>query len=623
MAKKSKSSSLSINVETINRIVALEGQELLHQVTMLLHREFGSQCTCIVELDKLNFFAQTLSYACQRKIQTPFCYSMVGTPCHEVSKSTQLFCLFSEKVAQDFPQDSFLAENEIEAYLGVPLRAQNGENLGILISTFTSPVSQLDEESKSRLIYYHTFLANIVVHSLRAKWFSARSDSLVNQLSHEISHDALTGLLNRSRLSGMLEHYDDVVDEPLTLAYIDIDNFKSINNLYGNYIGDQVLKFVAMTIEESLPEQNHAFRISGDEFAFVTFSSDPFTICQNIIVKLRQGYRDSSHKIKLSASIGLACKSEKSLSADQLMLNTSLALKDCKQVRNNHIQSYDIHLSNQYYRRTMVIDALRNELDRNNTEESEIYVALQPIVSLDNPTWDYFETLARWNSKTLGTISPMEFIEAAEQSGLIVELGERIVALACKAKKELEQGLGYKVRLSLNCSAHELADSTRYMRHLNACLNKYQFAPDEFTIELTETVLLSQTNEVRYILDKLRALGFTVALDDFGTGYSSLNYIHSYPIDTIKIDATFVRNILFNETAERVVNLIIQLAKQLKVNLIAEGVENEDELNKLSTMGCKQIQGYYFARPEIPSVLIKHYLKTQNSAEEKVVNRLG
>ncbi|OLQ88807.1 diguanylate cyclase [Vibrio ponticus] len=610
MAENNIPTSHFIDVETINRIVALDGHELLHQVTMLLHREFGSQCTCVVELDKLNFFAQTLSYSCQQTIQTPFCYSLVGTPCHEVSKSNQLFLMFSENVAQDFPQDVFLAENGIEAYLGIPLKANNGENLGILLSTFTTPLSQLDEESQSRLIYYHTFFANIIVHSLRAKWFSARSDSLVNQLSYEISHDALTGLLNRRRLSDMLEHYSDTTNEPLTLVYIDIDNFKSINNLYGNYIGDQVIKFVGLSVEEALPEKNHAFRISGDEFAFITFSSDPLTICQNITAKLRNGYKDSSHNIKISASIGLACKSDKSLSADQLMLNTSLALKDCKQTHNNQIQSYDIHLSDQYYRRTMVIDALRNELDKSNTEESEIYVLLQPIVSIKDNSWNYFETLARWQSKTLGAISPIEFIEAAEQSGLIIELGERIVELACKAKHDVEQGLDYKVRLSLNCSAHELADSARYMRHLNSSIAKYHFHPDEFTIELTETVLLSRTNEVRYILDTLREQGFTVALDDFGTGYSSLNYIHSYPIDTIKIDATFVRNILFNETAERVVNLIIQLAKQLNVSLIAEGVETEAELQKLTIMGCTQIQGYYFSRPEKPSVIISHVQKT-------------
>ena len=195
-------------------------------------------------------------------------------------------------------------------------------------------------------------------------------------------------------------------------------------------------------------------------------------------------------------------------------------------------------------------------------------------------------------------------MEAAEQSGLIVELGERIVELACKAKLALEKGLGHGVRLSLNCSAHELHNSNRYLQHLLDTIKHYGFKPDEFTIELTETVLLSQTEEVKKILNKLRFLGFKVALDDFGTGYSSLNYIHSYPIDCIKIDATFIRNMHTNETAERVVWLIVQLAKQLNLSLVAEGVEDQEALEKLYDMGCSQIQGYYFSKPDKPQNII-------------------
>ncbi|WP_434999334.1 putative bifunctional diguanylate cyclase/phosphodiesterase [Vibrio scophthalmi] len=591
-----------INIDELNQIMALDGPELLHQVTLTLHKAFSSQCCCVIEIDKLNFTAHTLSFACEKQNQQQFSYSLAGTPCDVVSKSNKLFYLFEQGVSKQFPQDTYLIDHGVEAYLGVPLRNRSGDILGILLSTFTKQTIH-----NQNLIDCHLLFANIIVHSLRSKWLSARSDTLVHQLSHEVSHDNLTGLLNRSYLSNSLEHIIETRAEPLTLAYIDIDNFKSINDLYGNYIGDQVIKFVARAVEFAVPEDHQAYRIAGDEFAFVTFSSDPLAICQTLISRLNEGYVDPSHTIKISVSIGLARTSEQRLTSDQLILNASLALKDCKQTRNSKVQCYDTHLSAQYYRRTMVIDALRNELDRTSSKGGEIYVAVQPIVSLDSPTWDYFEVLARWNSETLGVVSPMEFIEAAEQSGLIIELGERIVELACHAKWELEKGLGYKVRLSLNCSAHELSDSSRYMRHLTATISRFHFEPREFTIELTETVLLSQTNEVRYILDKLRNQGFTIALDDFGTGYSSLNYIHSYPIDTIKIDATFIKNMLCNETAEHVVCLIIQLAQQLEVNLVAEGVESEDALQKLSDMGCSQIQGYYFSKPEIPMNIISHY----------------
>ena len=604
-----------LSIDELNRIVALDGPELLHQVTLLLHDAFDSQCCSIIEIDKINYTAQTLSYACEPKIHQKLFYSLADTPCDAVSKSNQLFCLFERKVAEIFPNDANLVNNGIEAYLGIPLRNRNGEILGVLLSTFTKEVPYSEE-----LIYQHTLFANIIVHSLRTKWLSARSDTLVHQLSHEVSHDNLTGLLNRSYLSNSLEHITETRSDPFTLAYIDIDNFKSINDLYGSYIGDQVLKFVARAVDDALPENNQAYRIAGDEFAFLTFSSDPLAICQNIISQLNQGYTDPSHTIKINISIGLARKSDKRLTADQLILNASLALKDCKQTLNSKVQSYDSHLSARYYRRTMVIDALRNELDHSSGFGGEIYVVVQPIVALDSERWDYFEILARWRSEILGIVSPMEFIEAAEQSGLIIELGERIIELACQAKLELEKGLGYKVCLSLNCSAHELSDSSRYMRHLTSTIKRYGFEPREFTIELTETALLSQTNEVRYILDKLRNQGFTIALDDFGTGYSSLNYIHSYPIDTIKIDATFIKNMLCNETSERVVCLIIQLAKQLEVDLVAEGVESEEALEKLSAMGCKQIQGYYFSRPETAQGMISHYTNICSTRKKTVIS---
>lgn len=586
----------AVSLETINELLLLEENALLDRAARVLHSHFSTFCTCIVELDKSHYKAHPLSYAAGNELRSSPCYQLKGTPCEQVAKSKQEFCLFPSQVSKIFPFDDFLADNQIESYIGVPLRTNSGEVLGILISTFTETIH--DEDS---MVEYHRIIARIIVHSLRNKWLSERSDSLVNQLSYEVSHDNLTNLMNRNYLSDKLERLVETSSEPFTLAYLDIDNFKAINDLYGHYIGDQIIRFVANSIVQCVREENLTFRIAGDEFAFITYSSDPLKICRSILDKLEQGYFDPSHRIKVGLSIGIAKKGPEAISADQLILNASLALKDCKQSRSSQIRCYDTHLSSQYHRRTQIIDALRSELDKTSVTEAEIFIVVQPIVQRGQSDWNYYEVLARWNHPSMGFISPVEFIEAAEQSGLIIELGERIVELACEAKAALEAELGYKVKLGLNCSAYELTNSTRYLNHLMHTLNHYQFAPHEFTIELTETVLLSQTNEVKYILDRLRELGFTVALDDFGTGYSSLNYIHSYPIDCIKIDASFIRNMLCNENSERVVWLIIQLAKQLQVDLVAEGVESQDELDKLYSMGCEQIQGYFFSKPDRPA----------------------
>ncbi|WP_217541986.1 EAL domain-containing protein [Vibrio cholerae] len=597
-----------LSLDSIHHFSQLCGLELLSQITQFLHRTFNSHSSMVIELDKMRYKAHNLSCASVEPSSLELYYELQGTPCEQVGLQRQPYCLFASKVAELFPNDAYLVENHIEAYLGIPIYFSTGENYGVLISTFTR---QLDDFAN--LVLVHQILAQMIAHDLECKQMEVRSQSLINQLRHEISHDNLTGLMNRNDLAEKLTTLVQEDQHHFTLAFLDIDEFRSINDLYGHYLGDLVLKFVADAIKQAVPEEGYAFRIAADEFAFLTTDREPMKICQTILNKLAQDYIDQDRRLKISVSIGITKYSGEKLNADQLLFNASLALKECKRNHNTRIRFYDNLLSNQYYRRTQIIEALRSELSK-PIHQTELYVVVQPIVKKHQRNWDYFEILTRWNSSTLGVVTPLEFIEAAEQSGLIIEFGERILELACIAKQELEQGIDQKIRLSINCSADELTHSNRYLEHLLKTIKAYGFQADEFTIELTETVLLSKAAEVCSTLTILRELGFKIALDDFGTGYSSLNYIHSYPIDCIKIDAAFVRNLLTNQTSESIVWLIIQLANQLKLDLVAEGVENQQALDKLYQMGCEQIQGYYFSRPDLPSVMIKRWRKETNVA---------
>lgn len=597
-----------LSLDSIHHFSQLCGLELLSQITQFLHRTFNSHSSMVIELDKMRYKAHNLSCASVEPSSLELYYELQGTPCEQVGLQRQPCCLFASKVAELFPNDAYLVENHIEAYLGIPIYFSTGENYGVLISTFTR---QLDDFAN--LVLVHQILAQMIAHDLECKQMEVRSQSLINQLRHEISHDNLTGLMNRNDLAEKLTTLVQEDQHHFTLAFLDIDEFRSINDLYGHYLGDLVLKFVADAIKQAVPEEGYAFRIAADEFAFLTTAREPMEICQTILNKLAQDYIDQDRRLKISVSIGITKYSGEKLNADQLLFNASLALKECKRNHNTRIRFYDNLLSNQYYRRTQIIEALRSELSK-PIHQTELYVVVQPIVKKHQRYWDYFEILTRWNSSTLSVVTPLEFIEAAEQSGLIIEFGERILELACIAKQELEQGIGKKIRLSINCSADELTHSNRYLEHLLKTIKAYGFQADEFTIELTETVLLSKAAEVCSTLTILRELGFKIALDDFGTGYSSLNYIHSYPIDCIKIDAAFVRNLLTNQTSESIVWLIIQLANQLKLDLVAEGVENQQALDKLYQMGCEQIQGYYFSRPDLPSVMIKRWRKETNVA---------
>lgn len=599
---------VQISFQKLDEILKLSGSALLNRVILDIHQQVNTHCTCIVEVAHLQHSAHTISVARNDKIEDHLEYPLSGSPCEEVVNDIGENIFFQDHVYRDVSEDKMFREIGIEAYLGLPLKTQNGDVLGILISTFTHLFSALEAQA---LLELHRFYANVIIHSLREKWVSERSDKLLNQLSYEVSHDNLTGLLNRSCLADTLETLTQQSSRPFNLAYLDIDNFKSINDINGNYIGDQIIKFTANAIQESLSSPENAFRVAGDEFAFITYDEDPVAVCQQILDIIEAGYIDKSNHISFTVSIGIARAANHSPKTDGLILNASLALKDCKKHRETRIQHYDTQLSALYHRQTQLIEVIRQQLKTSITDNHELYVVVQPIVDINADQWDYFEILSRWESDTLGNIAPSEFIEAAEQSGLIVELGERIIELACTAKQELESQLGYTVKLSINCSAYELVDSKRYINHLTSMIDKYQHSTCDFVIELTETVLLSLSGQEQMVLNSLRYLGFQVALDDFGTGYSSLNYIHNYPIDIIKIDATFVRNMLSNKTSEQVVLLIVQLSQLLNVNLIAEGVEDKNASDKLIEMGCNYIQGYFYAKPSRVSEMITLINKRQ------------
>lgn len=599
---------VQISFQKLDEILKLSGSALLNRVILDIHQQVNTHCTCIVEVAHLQHSAHTISVARNDKIEDHLEYPLSGSPCEEVVNDIGENIFFQDHVYRDVSEDKMFREIGIEAYLGLPLKTQNGDVLGILISTFTHLFSALEAQA---LLELHRFYANVIIHSLREKWVSERSDKLLNQLSYEVSHDNLTGLLNRSCLADTLETLTQQSSRPFNLAYLDIDNFKSINDINGNYIGDQIIKFTANAIQESLSSPENAFRVAGDEFAFITYDEDPVAVCQQILDIIEAGYIDKSNHISFTVSIGIARAANHSPKTDGLILNASLALKDCKKHRETRIQHYDTQLSALYHRQTQLIEVIRQQLKTSITDNHELYIVVQPIVDINADQWDYFEILSRWESDTLGNIAPSEFIEAAEQSGLIVELGERIIELACIAKQELESQLGHRVKLSINCSAYELVDSKRYINHLTSMIDKYQHSTCDFVIELTETVLLSLSGQEQMVLNSLRYLGFQVALDDFGTGYSSLNYIHNYPIDIIKIDATFVRNMLSNKTSEQVVLLIVQLSQLLNVNLIAEGVEDKNASDKLIEMGCNYIQGYFYAKPSRVSEMLTLINKRQ------------
>ncbi|MBD1558053.1 EAL domain-containing protein [Vibrio sp. S9_S30] len=588
----------TISMSDINTILLLDGNELLEKTCMLLHEKLHSFCTCIVELNELNRVAATLVYVQEGNLVGDLEYDIKNTPCEQAAEADTEFCFYPERAYRHYPNDPFLVDFKLESYLGYPLKNQEGKTLGILISTFKLPIGD-----SQPIIHYHKLFSKIIIHQLRAKWLVEKADTLLNQLSEQTKRDNLTKLYNRFSLSHHLEHLMISEGNTASLALIDIDGFKEINDLYGTHVADRVLLHTTQSIQRCFNPVDTLYRIDGDEFAAICSSEQVEIFTKALIDLLNIGFTYEAFALNFSISIGIV-SFEDAENGDDLLLKANLALKLCKQDPLCNLQFYDSRLSAMHLRRSQVVEALKHDLT-STVGNSALSVALQPIVLLNGEPWRKFEVLARWNDPKLGVIAPDEFIEAAEHTGMISKLGERVFELACEAKVFLENALGYSIELSVNCSAKELAQPKQYLSQLSRSLQRYQFSAHEFTIELTETVLMTQSGDIRLAMRGLHEQGFKIALDDFGTGYSSLNYIHRYDIDCIKIDKTFVQNMLTNLKSERIVKLIIELAKQLQVNIIAEGVETESELNKLVEMGCSSIQGYLFSCPLSPPQLIQ------------------
>lgn len=467
------------------------------------------------------------------------------------------------------------------------------------------------------ILDWHHFAVQLIIKHAFYLRCQNKTEGLFEKLNYEVSHDNLTGLLNRSYLSDTLERLITLPQNhsSFNLVLIDIDNFKTINDIYGNYVGDQVLRYVSLCIQKVISDKELIFRIAADEFAFIVFDEAPTAVSSRVLNSISQGYRSDNVYIKLSACAGIATTNvnKPGIEIEQIMLNASLALKDSKNTQGKQITCFNQDLYNQYHRRTRLVEELKNELHK-TTLNSDFYVVLQPIVHKNHDEWNRFEVLTRWHNSSLGFISPVEFIPAAEQAGLIVDLGKQILLKACEAKYLIEQRIGKTIHLSLNCSAEELNHAEHYAKELTEVIRGWEFAPEDFTLEITETALLTQDSSINNVLYYLKEQGFKISLDDFGTGYSSLNYIHTYPVDCIKIDASFISNMLKNPTSETIVKLMIQLAEQLNFDLVAEGIEDKKVLEKLYSMGCYWIQGFYFSKPITPTELIK---KLQNNHQKK------
>ena len=424
------------------------------------------------------------------------------------------------------------------------------------------------------------------------------------QTNEDLSlHDALTKLPNRQYFWQTLDQ-TIASQTPFYVIYLDISNFKNINELYGHLTGDQLLTQVAQRLRSLVPERDFIARIGADEFAIVHFAKDnvskpDFKTYLDDTIKLTQElsaasnepyYTNKERRCELPLKIGVSTYPSDAGTVEEVMKYADLALHHAKQTGTDPIQFYSLDLKIASERRLMLEEALRHAIEK---EQFELYI--QPIYDLRTNRIVKAEALLRWHISDDEMISPEIFIPIAEQSGQIVAIGRWVISSVCELLAQMSKQ-NLSVRLSLNLSPRQISDRHLF-EFINNAVIKNKVTPDLLELEITEGVLVDNHEKVRKLLQELREMGVTVAIDDFGTGYSSLSYLKYLPIDSLKIDQSFVFDLGYNSDDQAIVLAVIAMAKSLKLGVVAEGIETEQQKDFLEQHDCIIGQGFLLSRP--------------------------
>jgi diguanylate cyclase (GGDEF)-like protein/PAS domain S-box-containing protein len=422
---------------------------------------------------------------------------------------------------------------------------------------------------------------------------------LTREHADQALHDSLTGLANRLLLRDRLEHalaQTRRSGQVVSILFCDLDNFKIINDTLGHEAGDRVLIEVAERLHATVRDGDTIARLGGDEFAIIcenATSTESAQTAGRILDALRRPIAIDDREVVISASIGSADNRSDALDADELLSRADIAMYVAKAHGRDRYEAFARHMQRELLERHELHGDLRRAL-----EHDELTVHYQPLVELDTGHIESFEALVRWNHPTKGQIEPDDFIPLAEETGLILPVGRYVLREACR-QTALWHATGMTgISIGVNVAAQQLLDPD-FIKDVSDALEQSALAPQYLTLELTETTLLTDTTLVAERLHELKHLGVRIAIDDFGTGYSSLAYLRDFPVDYLKIDRSFVAE-LAGERSEHgltMVNSIIALSHNLKLTVVAEGIEETCQRDHLRRSGCNTGQGYLYSRP--------------------------
>lgn len=439
-------------------------------------------------------------------------------------------------------------------------------------------------------LYITIYIVTIIVIWRLFKYIDDSEKIKHAELEYKATHDELTQLPNRYYLINKTDEWIKKYSN-FNLIFIDIDNFKSINDSYGHKIGDLVLKEITNKISKSLKKEDLLIRQGGDEFiVFTTEIDDIESYSNNLLNNIKEIFNLNNKQLKITASFGVARYPNDSENIDDLITCSDMALYEAKKLKNTYV-IFTEDVKNTLLENIYIEKELKTAL-----ENDEFYLVYQPQINYDNSI-NGVETLIRWNNKKLGFVPPDKFIPIVESSGMMPTLGDFIIKTALKEIKQLQTKISFNFQLSINISVKQFLEKDFYTTLIEK-VEESGLKSNNITLEVTESIFIDNLDYMVKLLQKLRDLGFKISMDDFGTGYSSLSMLRKIPINELKIDKSFVDDITTDKSAEHMIKTIISIGKILNYEIVlAEGVEEREQVDLLHKFGCNTYQGYYYSKP--------------------------
>ncbi len=501
-----------------------------------------------------------------------------------------------------------------ETVTGTPFpELANPDDRAALTEGLRATVDDVDSRPTGRWRALHSAGGSVDVE---ATWLDLRDDpsvkglvvtvrdvgertDLEDQLRHQAFHDPLTALPNRLLFENRVRHAVAGArrhGRPISVLFVDLDDFKTVNDSLGHAAGDEMLRKVAERLDGLVRGADTVARLGGDEFAVLVEEAESpdegRVISERIHAGMELPFDIEGHELFMHASVGIA-KSESGSTSEDLMRNADTAMYAAKAGGKGRSEIFKPTMHMEVQRRLQLSGDLRRAL-----LHDEIFAQYQPLVDLESGRVVGAEALARWHHPTLGEIPPSDFIPVAEDTGLIVPLGGRILNQACRqARIWQDQSPGDPVYVSVNVSPRQFRQAGAVVEQVREATEASGIEPSLLVLEITESVLMQDRKAVRNELSQLQELGVRVAIDDFGTGYSALSYLRDFPIDMVRMDQSFVSDLSVGDGDQALVRSVVELGEALGMQIVAEGIEHREQRDHLSDMRCSIGQGFYFARP--------------------------